>query len=226
MAATDNILKLKQLLQERHPHIPVGWREAPAPQEAVASGVPGLDLLLEGGFPRGEFTELVGHGDGSGTAQVIHALLRRVARDGQFMALVDGADSFDLHAEEQDTLAHLLWVRCHNVVEAFKAADLLLRDRNFPLVIIDLKLNPASQLRKVSASTWYRWSRLMDHNQTTVVVVTPFSIVSGANCRVELDSRLGIETLSQSPAEVATRLRYTLQRAAAVTNAAQFRQTG
>ena len=226
MAAIDNILKLKQLLQERHPRIPVGWREVPAPQEAVPSGVPGMDLLLEGGFPRGEFTELVGHGDGSGTAQVIHALLRRVARDGQFMALVDGSDSFDLHAEEQDTLAHLLWVRCKDAAEAFKAADLLLRDHNFPLLVIDLKLNPVVQLRKISASTWYRWARLMEHNQTTVIVVTPFSIVSGASCRVEMESRLGIETLSQSPAEVVARLRFTLQRAAAVTNVAPFQQTG
>ncbi|HTI70896.1 MAG TPA: hypothetical protein VMF06_13085 [Candidatus Limnocylindria bacterium] len=228
MQAADNILKLRQLLEARLPHVRVGWREAPPALEAVPSGIPALDVLLEGGFPRGEFTEVVGTGDGSGSAQVLHALLRRVAADGQFLALVDGADSFDVQAEDRDTLSHLLWVRCTSADEAFKAADLLLRDRNFPLVVMDLKLNPATQLRKVSASVWYRWARLLEQNQTTVVIISPFSVVSGAACRVELDSRLGIETLSQSPAEVAGRLRFTLQRSAtaAATDSGETRRTG
>jgi len=157
---------------------------------------------------------LVGAGHGSGSAQVIHALLRQTAADGQFLALVDGADSFDVSAVEPDVLAHLLWVRCTNAGDALKAADLLLRDSNFPLVAIDLKLNSAVQLRKISSSTWYRLGRILEQSRTAVLVITPQAFVSGVAWRVQVESSLGIEALAQSPEEIVRQLRFMLLRTA------------
>jgi len=162
---------------------------------------------------RSEFTELVGAG--SGSAQVIHGLLHRVAADGQFLALVDGADSFDVGAVEPDVLTRLLWVRCASANEALKAADLLLRDRNFPVIVLDLKLNPAAQLRKIPATTWYRFARLLEQTRATVLVVTPFSLVGGAACRARIESELGPDALDQSPTGLLSRLRFTLSRSTA-----------
>src|SRR5204862_1713111 len=124
-------------------------------------------------LPRGGLAELVGAGPGSGSAQVVHALLRRVAHAGEYLALVDGADSFDVDAAEPTTLTRLLWVRCQKAEEALKAADLLLRDRNFPLLVLDLQLNPQAQLRKIPSSVWHRFRRLLEQNGATVLVVTP-----------------------------------------------------
>ena len=148
---------------------------------------------------------------------MIHAALRQTAADGQFLALVDGADSFDASAVEPDVLAHLLWVRCAQADEALKATDLLLRDRNCPLLILDLKLNPPAQLRKISASAWYRYARLLEQNGTTALVITPFQFVSGAACRVRVESRLGLHTLAAPPAQALADLRFTLLRSAAAT---------
>jgi hypothetical protein len=225
MQATGNIIELRQLLAGRFPHLRQGVA-APSPAETWATGVPSLDVLLRGGLPRGAFTELVGAGAGSGSAQVLHALLRQVAADGQFLALVDGADSFDVGAVESEVLSRLLWVRCSKAGEALKAADLLLRDRNFPLVVLDLKLSPATQLRKISSSTWYRFARLLEHNRTTVLVVTPFELVSGAACRVRVESALGLDELSRPPSELVSRLRFTLTRATAWTIEDRDAQTG
>lgn len=60
----------------------------------------------------GSITELVGEGNGSGSAQVLHAVLHAVAQSGRFTALVDGADSFDVDAAMPEVLARMLWVRC------------------------------------------------------------------------------------------------------------------
>lgn len=204
-----NIVQLRHLLAGRFPHLRQGLPSA-RPVETVPTGVGALDDLLAGGLPRGECTELIAAGAGSGSAQVIHGLLRRVAADGQFLGLVDGADSFDVNAVEPFVLARLLWVRCSRVDQAMKAADLLLRDRNFPILVLDLKLNPAGQLRRIPSSTWYRFSRLQEQNPCTVLVVTPFPLVGGAACRVRVAAGLGAEDTGLAPGQLPGRLRFHL----------------
>ncbi len=199
MRATANIVELRRLLAERHPESR-GLRAAPLAHPTIPSGLPALDHLLHGGWPKGCLSELIGDGPGSGSAQIIHALLHQLARAGQFLALVDGQDSFDVDPVEPDVLARLLWVRCRQADEALKAADILLRDRNFPFVLLDLKLNPAAQLRKIPASVWHRFRRLQEQNGTTLVVVTPTQLVGGAHCRVRTNAQLSLDALARPPA--------------------------
>jgi hypothetical protein len=188
--------------------------------------VPALDALLGGGLPRGEFTELVASSPGSGSAEVIHELLRRVACNRQFLALVDGLGSFDAGAVEPAILTRLLWVRCQKVVEALKATDLLLRDRNFSILVLDLRLNPARELRKITASVWFRYARLLEQNQATVLVVTPQPLVGAANYRVAVESALGIDALVQSRAALLSCLRFQLLKSTAEPNREAMAGTG
>jgi hypothetical protein len=210
MRATAHLPELRRLLAEKFPQAHAGRRLAPG--AVVATGVLALDTLLGGGWPKGKLSELIGAGHGSGSAQLIHALLHRVAADGQFLALVDGMDSFDVDAVEPAVLSRLLWVRCTNAEESLKAADILLRDRNFPHIVVDLKLNPLVQLRKISSSVWHRFRRLVEQNGGTALVVTPTQLVGGAACRVRVESKLGLEALTQPPAEVLSQLRFELLR--------------
>jgi len=99
-------------------------------------------------------------------------------------------------------------VRCAATEEALKATDLLLRDRNFPLVVLDLKLNPIKQLRKIPTSAWFRLGRLLEQNLAVVLVVTPFPLVGGAAGRVRVESELGIDALTGVPVELLSRLRF------------------
>ena len=212
-------------MAERFPQVRRGIAAAPA-GAVIPTGVPMLDALLHGGLRRGQLTELVGTGDGSGSAQVIHALLRRVAAEGKFLALIDSADSFDVDAVEPDVLARLLWVRCAKADEAIKAADIVLRDRNFPFVVLDLKLSLAVQLRKISASVWHRFRRLLEQNGATTLVVTPTQLVGGAHCRVRMESRLGLDALTDLPEAVLARLQFELPRGAENEEGETIRQTG
>jgi transposase-like protein len=192
------VIELRRLLAERFPPSRPG-AGAVRPHQA-ATGVPALDDLLGGGLPRGEFTELIAEGHGTGSAQVLHAWLQQVAVDGQYLALIDGMDSFDATVEEPEVLSRLLWVRCRRADEALQAADVLLRDRNFPLIALDLKLNPPAQLRKIQSSVWHRFKRLLEQTQAAVLVMAPTPLVSGAACRVRMESGLGVEVLQTLPA--------------------------
>ena len=83
---------------------------------------------------------------------------------------------------------HLLWVRCTKTLEAVKAADLLLRDGNFPLVVLDLVLNPAEELRKIPQTSWYRLQRLVEPVPTAFLVLTRRSIISSAQLKLVLEN--------------------------------------
>ena len=198
MSTPAKILDLRRLLAERMPSARLGIA-APAPVALLPTGLPGLDAALGGGLPAGETVEVVGEGAGSGTAQVLHALLGRCAADGRFLALVDGADSFDADAVEPAVLARLLWARCRTVDESLQAADILLRDSNFPLVVLDLKLNPPAQLRRISGSVWHRFGRLQEPHRTTLLVITSQPLVGGASVRVRCAWKPDVAAVSRPP---------------------------
>jgi hypothetical protein len=226
MPSANNLVELRQLLAERFPQARLGLPTVPGPPSTIATGVPALDALLGGGLPRGEFTELVGVGHGSGSSLVLHALLRQAAMNRQPVALLDGADSFDVTSVAPEVLAHLLWVRCAGTDEALKAADLLLRDPNFPLVVIDLKLSAPGPLRKINSSLWHRFGRLLEQNETTVLVVTPTPLIGGVSCRVQCENRLGLDELTRAPAQVWPTLQFSLLRSLAAEAGAQTAKAG
>ncbi len=199
MPTDAKLIELRQFLAERLPRARLGIAPARTASETVPTGLESVDRALGGGLPRGAFTELVAPGEGSGSAQFIHALLRHTASIGRFLTLVDGADSLDIDALEPEALAHLLWIRCRSTAEALQTTDLLLRDRNIALVVLDLKLNPAHELRRIQGTLWYRFGRLMEQQGGTVLVVTPQPLVSGAAARIVSRTRLDIRDLEHRP---------------------------
>jgi RecA/RadA recombinase len=218
--ANAKLIDLRKLLAERAPHARFGLPTA-RPAAVTPTGAAELDEALDGGLPAGATVELVADGPGSGSAQILHALLARAAADGRFAALVDGSDSFDVDAAEDAVLARLLWVRCRSAGEALQAVDLILRDRNFPIVALDLKLNPPSELRKISSSAWRRLARLQENHRTTLLVITPQPLVSGPAVRIRADARLNLGALDEPPAALAARLRFRVERRAGSAGAAR-----
>src|SRR5438552_2824675 len=113
------------------------------------------------------------------------------------VALIDGRDSFDPQPLGNACLRHLLWVRCNKAFEAIKAADLLLRDGNFPLVIVDLVLNPPEELRKIPQTSWYRLQRLVEPISAVCLVLTRQSMVGSAQLKIVLENFWTLETLKK-----------------------------
>ena len=189
-----NVIQLRQLLREKFPGLRTRADElAIKKRDGWASGIPRLDEQLHGGFPRSAISEVIAPKRGCGSALLLLQLLRRAATTNQFAALVDGSDSFDAATVEQNTLSHLLWIRCQNADEAIKATDLVLRDGNLPVVLLDLARNPDAQLRKIPAPTWYRFQRVVEESTATFIVLTPRAMISPAQVRVTLRSRFGLE---------------------------------
>ena len=187
MPASGKIIDLRKLLAERFPHAPA----APATRLVT---LPVLDESTEGGLPRGAITELISPRTSAGSASFIHALLHAAHRDNYFLALIDGHDSFDPCALNNASMRHLLWVRCSRASEAIKAADLLLRDANFPLVIADLVLNSPEELRKIPQTNWYRLQRLVELIPTACLVLSRYEMVGSAQLKLVLENSWNLET--------------------------------
>ena len=126
------------------------------------------------------------------------------------VALIDGRDSFDPQPLGNAYLRHLLWVRCNKVFEAVKAADLLLRDGNFPLVIVDLVLNPLEELRKIPPTSWYRLQRLVEATSTAGLILTRQGMVSSAQLKIVLENSWTMESFEKEDA--VSQLRFRIQR--------------
>jgi hypothetical protein len=121
--------------------------------------------------------------------------LHAAHRDRYFLALIDGRDSFDPAAAGNSRLRNLLWIRCHNALQAVKATDLILRDGNFPLVLLDLVLNPMNELRKIPQTSWYRLQRLVELIPSACLVLTRRSIVTSAQWKLTLDNTWTLQDL-------------------------------
>lgn len=220
MNPVTNIVQLRQLLAERFPHLRFG-PEASLGKSAACwpSGLPQIDNILNGGLPRSAITELVVPHLSLGSALLSFALLRQAHRGRQWAALVDGRDSFDAVRLGEEPFHRFVWVRCGNTMQALQAADLLLRDGNLALVIVDLRMNPAAELRKISSATWHRFQRLLETVSSALFVITPRALVANARARLELASRFSLDALDQPEPELLAQLKVRLihHRSATVT---------
>jgi hypothetical protein len=190
MAASSKLIDLRQLLAERFP------QTFASGTDRLRTGLPAIDTAI-GGLPKNAITELSSPHPSAGSAFLIHALLHRAHRDGFFVALVDGTDSFSPHAAGHAALRNLLWIRCRQASQAVPAADLLLRDGNFPLVILDLVLNATDELRKIPQTNWYRLQRLVEVAPTAFLVLTRRSLISSAQLKLSLENAWRLADLEE-----------------------------
>src|SRR6266478_2234291 len=204
MATPAVIIDLRKALSERFP-------QRPAPAASVlTTGLSFLDQTSGGGLPRSAITELISPRPSAGSASLIHALLRSAQRAQHFIALIDGADSFDPGSSHNSALQHLLWIRCRKAFDAVKAADLLLRDGNFPLVIVDLVLNTADELRKIPQTSWYRLQRLAEAVPSACLIINRQSMAGSAQLKIVLENSWTLQTLEKENA--ISHLRFRIQR--------------
>lgn len=177
------MLDLRKLLAERFAPTPA------ARSSRLPTGLALFDQPTQGGLAQGAVTEVVSPHLSAGSATLVAALIHSARARALPLALVDGADSFDPASFPPASLPHLLWLRCRHALEAVKTADLVLRDGNFPLVILDLVLNRAEELRKIPATSWYRLQRLVEPSPTAFLVLSRQSMVASAQLKLALENQ-------------------------------------
>lgn len=161
-------------------------RATDLPRAHWAEGLPVFDTW--GGLPTAQLTELIAPTEvATGAQTLLTATLAAVGRGQAFAALVDPADSFD-PASAEGPLGHLLWVRPPSPTVALQAADTLLRDSNFSLVILDFRTPLMDgHLRRTPPALWYRWQRVVVESGVTVICLTARPQVVSARLRLRLN---------------------------------------
>ena len=151
------------------------------------SGLPALDALLGGGWPRGALSELSGRRS-SGRTSVLLAALARAGRAGEATALVDTGGALDPRAAAACgvPLPRLLWIRCAPA-QALKAADLVVSAGGFDVLALDL--GDARPRPSVPTAAWVRLKHGAERQGTSVLVLTPARAVGAfAVAAVELSA--------------------------------------
>jgi hypothetical protein len=184
---------LRALLAGRFPS--VGCRSEAVATAGLDTGLPALDAA--GGLPRGAITELICPGAGGGASLLLGSLLAASRAGGGRAALVDAHDAFDPDSFPSAALRHLVWVRCATPDQALAAADLLARDANFQLVVLDLRRMPEAGLRRVPATHWHRLRLAAETSGTTLLVQTPVPAVPSARLRLVLAPSLPLAALEE-----------------------------
>jgi hypothetical protein len=146
----------------------------------------------EVGLVRGKLVEVVSMGGGAGVV-----MRRFLERSEGAVGLVDGGDGLDPEGGSDAVLGRLLWVRCRKAVEAVRAADLLLRDGNLRMVLVDLRLVPGRELVGLPMSVWHRLRMLAERGGVSVGVFTPCRVVVCAARRWEVRGAFGLAALEQ-----------------------------
>ena len=205
MAATPEILaELRRQLAKKFPTAP---RIA---ARALRTGLAAIDDAT-GGLPLGAVTEIVCTAPSCGSQLLLEQLLAATRATRTRVALVDATDSFDPSSFPVDLLAHLVWVRC-TPATALAATDLLTRDANLGLVVLDLRHAVEGELRRTPASFWYRLQRAAEPTDLALVVITPRATVPSAQLRFTLNSSHPATAFALERPALSTALAPTLQR--------------
>lgn len=165
-------LSLRSQIETRFPSAFVMHKRSEP--RTLPTGIPEVDSLT-GGIPMGALTEICGVGKTS----VFVSLLARASQE-HYCALIDASDAFDPGTAETSgaDLSRLLWVRCGKtkqklrpLEQVFKIADMLLQSSGFGLIVVDLSDITEKIVCNVPISSWYRFSRVVENQQTALVFV-------------------------------------------------------
>ncbi len=198
MPPSANIISLAAALAERFP------AAAPLPVRHWATGWEEIDAL-EGGVPHNAVTELCSSPACGGF--FLHQVTTSLRQKGSFAALVDGGRMFDPGSHDAAGFPRLLVTFCDTSEQSVKVTDLLLRDGNLPLVLLDLQGLSLRNIGRIPASTWHRFQRLVERSGTALVVMTPQPIVEAARVRITLRANWNLADLQRLRGELFVNIR-------------------
>ncbi len=184
------LLEIDELRRELREKFPAAHRPAPLPEEPQTA----FNLTFE----RGSINEVVSSQPNQGMALFISELLSQEC--DLPLALIDGRDSFDPGSHGNLKCRQLFWIRCREISQAIQCSDLLLRDGNLPLVLLDLHLTPARELKRLPMSTWHRLRNQAHESGTTLLALTPQPLLPSVKQRLTLTGNFSLDHLErQSP---------------------------
>ena len=182
----SRVAALRDLLHQKYPEAEArtAW--------VLPTGFEELDQA-GGGLSQGVVTELVGP-TSAGTL-FIEIMLGVLVRQRCFGALVEAGNAFNPQDANPGALHRLLWIRSPSVMTAVKAVDLLLRDGNLRVLLLDLQTVPERELRRIPASAWHRFQRLLEVSDMALVVLNAQPAIEAARVRIAIRQRWKLESM-------------------------------
>jgi hypothetical protein len=172
----------------------------------LTTGLSDIDDLVQGGFPRGAISEIVGP-DTSGRTTLLYRLIAAATLNQEICAYVDASDVFDPFSADQAgiILSQLLWVRCRgNLPHALKVVDHLLHAGGFGVVALDLCHVSPRDWQRVPISYWHRF-RLSLENTNTILAIVDKEPIARSCTSLRLELKRTEERWSGSPGFVLLR---------------------
>jgi hypothetical protein len=156
-------------------------------RETALTGIPEVDLLLDGGLPVGAISEITGPVS-SGRTSLVLAFLAGQTREERVCAWVDASDAFDSESAAASGVAlqQLLWVRCKSpghaakpwtrpdfshLDQALRATDLLLQAGGFSALVLDLGSTAPEHGARIPLATWFRFRQAADRTRCSLLVL-------------------------------------------------------
>jgi hypothetical protein len=202
------VASLQELLRSK---FPAAHAVAPKDELLWKTKIRCLDAA---GLWKGAIMEVVGEAKTCGVAMLIASLLENRAEIQQPAALVDAGDVFDPRSVTAGVREQLLWLRCHDIATAAKATDLLLRDGNIHLVILDMQLCSIRKVQSLPSSTWHRLRVLAEKSNVTLCAFTPCRTVPCAKSRLILEPHFTLDETQGPRADLLDRLTTRIERGA------------
>jgi RecA/RadA recombinase len=182
--ASAALSRLETLLHTRK--LGMTLAQAAVPRVVMPTGLPDCDRSLQGGWPVGAISEIVGVRS-SGRTTLLVSTLATATSQGQVVALVDAFDRFDPRSAAASGVEvdRLLWIRGapitveqarpalleRTVQQAVRAFDLILRAGGFGVVALDLADAPARVVRGLPSATWLRLAQVNEGRPTVGLLV-------------------------------------------------------
>jgi hypothetical protein len=140
----------------------------------LPTGLPDMDTLLGGGFPRGQVSEVYGP-PSSGRTGLVQAIVAGSTRRGALAAWVDPRDRLDpaSAAAAGVDLSRLLWLRgpARGLPAALSGVGTLVDSGLFELVVLDVASIAAAELQRLPLATWIRLQRAVEGTPTALVLL-------------------------------------------------------
>ena len=208
---SSTVQQLESLLQGKHLAHTLPRPEHHSEDAMAATGIAALDTALEGGWRRGEVSEILGTRSTGRTAMLVTTLAAATAR-GEIVALVDPFDQFDplTAAAAGLDLDRVLWVRGASLIggssvrshpfararliddavsRGVRAVDLIVRAGGFGIAALDLADVPSRVMSALPFTTWLRLAHANEGQRTVCLLVADGPVGRSARgASIQLDA--------------------------------------
>ena len=174
----------------------IAFSEQTSSNRQVGSAVFARDVLGCG------FVELVDFAAKPSAQMHIESCLKEAPNLHFYAAFIEAQPQWAPDYLPDAALRHVLWTRCSGSEQALKAADVLVRDENFQLVIVDLRQLSHRALQKIPQTDWYRLQRISQSQSSTLVIATPYPVIAAAQMRIEVQSAFSIESFHEQRSQL------------------------